>query len=80
MAAVGLITEPKHAQEILEAGDADMIFLARALLRDPYWPLHAAEALGRAEAFKAPAQYDRAWGAAGTKGVDFDTAAPLPVL
>ncbi|RKK02484.1 NADH:flavin oxidoreductase/NADH oxidase [Pseudoroseomonas wenyumeiae] len=80
VAAVGLITEPKHAQEILEAGDADMIFLARALLRDPYWPLHAAEALGRAEAFQAPAQYDRAWGAAGTKGVDFATAAPLPVL
>lgn len=80
VAAVGLITEPKHAQEILEAGDADMIFLARALLRDPYWPLHAAEALGRAEAFKAPAQYDRAWGSAGTKGVDFATAAPLPVL
>jgi 2,4-dienoyl-CoA reductase-like NADH-dependent reductase (Old Yellow Enzyme family) len=80
VAAVGLITEPKHAQEILEAGDADMIFLARALLRDPYWPLHAAEALGRTEALKAPAQYDRAWGSAGTKGVDLGTAAPLPVL
>jgi 2,4-dienoyl-CoA reductase-like NADH-dependent reductase (Old Yellow Enzyme family) len=80
VAAVGLITEPKHAQEILEAGDADMIFLARALLRDPYWPLHAAEALGRAEALQAPAQYDRAWGSAGTKSVDLATAAPLPVI
>lgn len=80
VAAVGLITEPKHAQEILEAGDADMIFLARALLRDPYWPLHAAEALGRTEALKAPAQYDRAWGSAGTKGVDLATAAPLPAI
>ncbi|MBO1075596.1 NADH:flavin oxidoreductase/NADH oxidase [Roseomonas marmotae] len=80
VAAVGLITEPRHAQEILQAGQADMIFLARALLRDPYWPLHAAAALGRAEAFQAPAQYDRAWSAMGTKGVDFGTAEPLPVL
>jgi 2,4-dienoyl-CoA reductase-like NADH-dependent reductase (Old Yellow Enzyme family) len=80
VAAVGLITEPKHAQEILDAGQADMIFLARALLRDPYWPLHAAAALGRAEALKAPAQYDRAWGSMGTQGVDHGTALPMPVL
>jgi 2,4-dienoyl-CoA reductase-like NADH-dependent reductase (Old Yellow Enzyme family) len=80
VAAVGLITEPQHAQRILSEGAADMVFLARATLRDPYWPLHAAVALGRAEALQAPAQYDRAWGSMGTKGVDFATATPLPAL
>jgi len=45
-AAVGLITEPSHAESILQAGDADAILLGRVLLRDPYWPLHAARALG----------------------------------
>lgn len=45
-AAVGLITEPSHAEGILQAGDADAILLGRVLLRDPYWPLHAARALG----------------------------------
>jgi 2,4-dienoyl-CoA reductase-like NADH-dependent reductase (Old Yellow Enzyme family) len=44
-AAVGLITEPQQAEEILVRGDADVIVLARAMLRDPYWPLHAAHAL-----------------------------------
>ena len=43
--AVGLITEPKQAQDILAAGEADVVLLARALLRDPYWPLHAAQQL-----------------------------------
>ena len=45
-AAVGLITEPEQAEEILCQGQADIITLGRELLRDPYWPLHAAEALG----------------------------------
>ena len=44
--AVGLITEPAQAEQILAAGDADVVLLARALLRDPYWPLHAARELG----------------------------------
>jgi 2,4-dienoyl-CoA reductase-like NADH-dependent reductase (Old Yellow Enzyme family) len=44
--AVGLITEPQQAQDILAAGRADVILLARAELRDPYWPLHAARTLG----------------------------------
>ncbi len=44
--AVGLITEPEHAESILGAGDADMIALARAMLYDPHWPWHAAAALG----------------------------------
>jgi len=44
--AVGLITEPRQADEIIAAGDADMVALARALLWDPRWPWHAAAALG----------------------------------
>ena len=45
-AAVGLITEAHQAEAIVAAGDADAVLLARAMLRDPYWPLHAALALG----------------------------------
>ena len=41
--AVGLITEPQQAEEILQSGRADSIVVARQLLRDPYWPLHAAQ-------------------------------------
>lgn len=44
--AVGMITEPQQAEEIIASGKADVVLLARALLRDPYWPLHAAEVLG----------------------------------
>jgi len=56
--AVGLITEPTHANEILRQGQADMIFLARELLRDPYWPLHAARELQQEITW--PDQYTRA--------------------
>jgi 2,4-dienoyl-CoA reductase-like NADH-dependent reductase (Old Yellow Enzyme family) len=56
--AVGLITEPEQAEEIIAKGQADVVFLARAELRDPYWPLHAARRLG-AEA-PWPVQYGRA--------------------
>ncbi len=45
--AVGLITEPEHAATIVADGDADLVLLGRALLRDPYWPHHAAERLAR---------------------------------
>jgi 2,4-dienoyl-CoA reductase-like NADH-dependent reductase (Old Yellow Enzyme family) len=45
--AVGVITEAKQADNIIRAGAADMVFLARALLRDPYWPVHAARELGQ---------------------------------
>lgn len=44
--AVGLITEPVQAEQILAEGSADVAFLARALLRDPYWPRRAAKVLG----------------------------------
>jgi 2,4-dienoyl-CoA reductase-like NADH-dependent reductase (Old Yellow Enzyme family) len=58
--AVGLITEPAQAEEIVASGTADAVFLARATLRDPYWPLHAAQALGAYRAEDWPVQYRRA--------------------
>jgi 2,4-dienoyl-CoA reductase-like NADH-dependent reductase (Old Yellow Enzyme family) len=57
--AVGLITEPKQAETILQAGSADLILLGRVLLRDPYFPLRAAQALG--ERPEVPPQYQRAF-------------------
>ncbi len=57
-AAVGFITEPYQAETILATGQADAIVLGREFLRDPYWPLHAAERL-RADV-KWPKQYERA--------------------
>jgi len=58
-AAVGFITEPKQADDIVRNGQADVVLLARRMLVDPYWPAHAAKALG----FKLtpPNQYARAW-------------------
>ncbi|GEP00469.1 NADH:flavin oxidoreductase/NADH oxidase [Methylobacterium haplocladii] len=55
--AVGLITEPRQAEEILTAGRADAISLARAMLYDPRWPWHAAAELGAQ--VRAPKQYWR---------------------
>ncbi len=57
-AAVGMITDSSQANEILANGEADLVFLAREMLRDPYWPLHAAIALGEPASW--PAQYLRA--------------------
>jgi 2,4-dienoyl-CoA reductase-like NADH-dependent reductase (Old Yellow Enzyme family) len=56
--AVGLITKPEQAEKILAEGDADAVLLARELLRDPYWPLHAAKRLG--VDLPWPIQYERA--------------------
>lgn len=56
--AVGMITEPAQADQIIREGKADLVALARAFLRDPYWALHAAHDLG-AEA-RWPDQYLRA--------------------
>ena len=53
--AVGLITEVAHANEIITAGDANLVFLARELMRDPYWALHAQQALGQEMTW--PTQY-----------------------
>jgi 2,4-dienoyl-CoA reductase-like NADH-dependent reductase (Old Yellow Enzyme family) len=56
--AVGMITEPAQADEIICSGQADVVFLARQFLRDPYWPLIAARALGHDIAW--PPQYEQA--------------------
>jgi 2,4-dienoyl-CoA reductase-like NADH-dependent reductase (Old Yellow Enzyme family) len=56
--AVGMITEPTQAEQIISSGEADAVFLARAMLRDPYWAFHAAQEL-KADA-PWPVQYDRA--------------------
>ena len=56
--AVGMITDAEQADEIVRSGKADLALLARELLRDPYWPLHAATKLGVDLAW--PNQYDRA--------------------
>jgi 2,4-dienoyl-CoA reductase-like NADH-dependent reductase (Old Yellow Enzyme family) len=53
--AVGLITEPHHADEIVTGGDADLVFLARELLREPYWALKAQQELGEEPSW--PTQY-----------------------
>ena len=56
--AVGLITEPAQAEQIVETGLADAVLLGREFLRDPYWPLHAARILG--VDIPWPSQYHRA--------------------
>jgi 2,4-dienoyl-CoA reductase-like NADH-dependent reductase (Old Yellow Enzyme family) len=60
-AAVGNITAPEQADEILRNGQADIVLLGRELLRDPYWPLRAARAPGHSAALAPPVQYARAW-------------------
>ncbi len=57
-AAVGLITDPAHADSIIRDGDADVVLLGRAMLRRPQWPLFAAHALGIEGPW--PVQYLRA--------------------
>jgi 2,4-dienoyl-CoA reductase-like NADH-dependent reductase (Old Yellow Enzyme family) len=53
--AVGLITEPPHADEIVTSGDANLVFIAREMLREPYWALKAQQELGDDQAW--PTQY-----------------------
>ena len=60
-AAVGMITEPTHADEIVRNGRADVVLLARELLRDPYWPMRAAQTLRHAADAPPPPQYARAY-------------------
>ncbi|MCE9566877.1 MAG: NADH:flavin oxidoreductase/NADH oxidase [Planctomycetes bacterium] len=60
-AAVGMITEPHQAETILRSGQADMVFMAREMLREPYWPVRAARELGMKTDGMAPVQYGRAW-------------------
>ena len=56
--AVGLITAPVQAEQIVATGLADVVLLARELLRDPYWPMHAAQVLETEHDW--PVQYERA--------------------
>jgi 2,4-dienoyl-CoA reductase-like NADH-dependent reductase (Old Yellow Enzyme family) len=56
--AVGMITETKQADDIIRNGEADLVLLARAMLRDPYWAAHAARDLG--QPYDWPVQYGRA--------------------
>jgi 2,4-dienoyl-CoA reductase-like NADH-dependent reductase (Old Yellow Enzyme family) len=57
--AVGMVTDPAQADTILATEQADLVFLAREMLRDPYWPRRAAKALDVKIA--GPLQYGRAW-------------------
>lgn len=57
--AVGVITDAVQAETIVATGQADMVLLAREMLRDPYWPRRAAQVLG--QKIKSPVQYERAW-------------------
>ncbi len=57
-AAVGMITQPWQADQIIRSGQADLVLLAREMLRNPYWPLHAAEELHQKISW--PVQYARA--------------------
>jgi 2,4-dienoyl-CoA reductase-like NADH-dependent reductase (Old Yellow Enzyme family) len=56
--AVGMITDPAQADQIVRSGQADVVILARQFLREPYWPLLAARALGHD--IRWPVQYERA--------------------
>jgi 2,4-dienoyl-CoA reductase-like NADH-dependent reductase (Old Yellow Enzyme family) len=69
--AVGLITEPADAEAIVAGGRADLVLLARELLRDPYWPHYAARALGAKTDW--PEQYGRAAGERATMHVPAHT-------
>ena len=55
--AVGMITEVQHANEIVTGGDADLVFLARELLREPYWALKAEHSLGAEPTWPIPYGY-----------------------
>ena len=56
--AVGMITEPAQADQIIRTNQADVVLLARELLREPYWPLRAAADLHQPGSW--PVQYERA--------------------
>jgi 2,4-dienoyl-CoA reductase-like NADH-dependent reductase (Old Yellow Enzyme family) len=55
--AVGLITEPGHANEIITAGDADLVFIGRELLREPYWAIKAQHDLDGEPSWPIPYGY-----------------------
>jgi 2,4-dienoyl-CoA reductase-like NADH-dependent reductase (Old Yellow Enzyme family) len=55
--AVGLITEPSHADEIITSGNADLVFIGRELLREPYWALKAQHEMGQEPTWPIPYGY-----------------------
>jgi 2,4-dienoyl-CoA reductase-like NADH-dependent reductase (Old Yellow Enzyme family) len=57
--AVGLISEPTQADQIIRSGQADLVLLGRELLRNPYWPIEASRQLGWT--VPPPPQYARAF-------------------
>ncbi len=59
--AVGMLTEAKQCNEVIESGKADLVLLARELLRDPYFPINAAIELGHKEISMIVPQYQRAY-------------------
>ena len=59
--AVGLITEPNHANEIISSGEADLIFIGRELLREPYWALKAQHILSTEPVWPVPYGYAVKW-------------------
>lgn len=61
VAAVGRITEAQQADDLISAADADAVFLARQMLRDPHWPLRAAHELGAAVDWPAPYLRAASW-------------------
>jgi 2,4-dienoyl-CoA reductase-like NADH-dependent reductase (Old Yellow Enzyme family) len=71
-AAVGMITAPAQADQIIRNEQADLVLLAREMLRDPYWPLHAAQELEQIAPW--PQQYLRA----APRGAPARESAPLP--
>jgi 2,4-dienoyl-CoA reductase-like NADH-dependent reductase (Old Yellow Enzyme family) len=59
-AAVGMITQSMQADQIIRSGQADMVYMARELLRNPYWPIQAAREVHKKDAISLPVQYARA--------------------
>ena len=57
--AVGMITDAAQAEEIIASGKADLVYLAREFLRDPQWPIHAAQVLNARDRVRIPPQYLR---------------------
>ena len=61
VAAVGMITEPAQANEIIEQNRADIVLMGRGMLRNPNWPQLAAVELGETKRVRIPVQYYLGW-------------------
>ncbi|MEF3303266.1 NADH:flavin oxidoreductase/NADH oxidase [Paenibacillus sp. GYB003] len=59
--AVGMLESPALADSVVASGDADLVGVARGMLRDPYWAIHAIQAVAGKAAIPAPKQYERAF-------------------